>query len=166
MKRKPTTPRTIDVTDRPLLTPDGAELIAARIHDIEQRRLPELRPLLVEAERDERDVAEFERLLAEAARLQGLLNSAELIPVEAGGTDGRIDLGMRVHIALADGSSTWVRPVHPEESFLDDERISAESPMAVAIIGSRVGERVPVQAPSGVWICEILDVAPTVLQPA
>ena len=34
------------------------------------------------------------------------------------------DLGMRVEVVLEDGTTEWVRPVHPDEAFLDDERVA------------------------------------------
>ena len=49
---------------RPRLTFDGRRQIQQRHDEITDVRLPELRPLLAERERDERDVAAFERLLA------------------------------------------------------------------------------------------------------
>ena len=41
----------------------------------------------------------------------------------------------------------WVRPVHPDEAFLDEERISATSPLAIALVGARTGHTVWVDAP-------------------
>ena len=143
---------------RPQVTREGWDCIADRVADIRDRRLPELRPLLVEAERDERNVAEFERLLEESARLAQFLVDAEVISLESGEVDGRLGLGMRARVTLADGSEAWVRPVHPQEAFLDDERISVTSPLAVALMGSRVGHTVWVGAPSGMWACTVLEI--------
>ena len=143
---------------RPQLTREGSLRIAERISDIRDRRLPELRPLLVEAERDERNVAEFERLIAESLRLEQFLVDAEIIALDAGDDDGRLSLGMRARVTLADGSTAWVRPVHPQEAFLDDERISASSPLAVALDGARVGHQVWVAAPQGMWASTVLEI--------
>ena len=70
----------------------------------------------------------------------------------------RAVLGMRVRVVLEDGETAWVRPVHPDEAFLDDERISATSPLAIALMGARVGHTVWVDAPTGAWPCEVLEI--------
>ena len=144
----------------PRLTPGGFARIAERLEDITDRRLPEMRPLLVDRERDERDVAEFERLLEEAGTLQALLAEATVIREDTLGFDGRAELGMRVQVTLADGSTAWVRPVHPAEAFLDDERISMTSPLGRALLGARASHVVWVDAPAGMWACTVLAVDP------
>jgi len=150
------------ISGTPRLTPGGHARITERLHDITENRLPQMRPLLVDRERDERDVAEFERLLEEADTLAVLLAQAEIIADDPTGFEGRVELGMRVHITLADGSSAWVRPVHPAEAFLDEERISMTSPLGIALLGARATHVVWVDAPDGVWACTILEVDPTV----
>ena len=143
---------------RPVLTQQGHDELSDRVRRIREELLPELRPALVEKERDERDVAEFERLMLEADELEAFLAESKVIVVKGETFDGRIDFGVRARIRLDDGSETWVRPVHPREAFLDDERISVESPLARALLGAREGTTVWVGAPNGVWACEILEV--------
>jgi transcription elongation GreA/GreB family factor len=143
---------------RPQLTRAGYEQLEQRAVDIRERRLPDMRPLLVETERDERVVAEFERLLAEATSIDTLLAQADVITIDPVSVDGRVDLGMRVQVVLEDGASEWVRPVHPDEAFLDDERISATSPLAIALIGARAGHTVWVDAPTGAWPCQVVAI--------
>jgi transcription elongation GreA/GreB family factor len=143
---------------RPQLTREGYDRLEERAADIRERRLPDMRPLLVEAERDERVVAEFERLLDEANSIDTLLAQADVIGIDPVAVDGRVDLGMRVEVVLEDGTTAWVRPVHPDEAFLDDERISATAPLAVALIGARAGHTVWVDAPTGAWPCQVLTI--------
>lgn len=145
----------------PRLTPGGYARISERLLDITEHRLPRMRPLLVDRERDERDVAEFERLLAESDSLTGLLAEAQVIVDDPTGFEGRVGLGMRVHVTLADGSKAWVRPVHPAEAFLDDERISMTSPLGLALMGARANHMVWVGAPAGVWACTVLAIDPS-----
>lgn len=140
----------------PRLTAEGYAMIEQRLADIRDRRLPELRPLLVEHERDERDVAQFEALLAEEARWQALLAEAEVLPDLP--AEGTVVLGSRVRVTLADGSKAWVRPVHPTEAFLDDERISITSPLGSALMGARPGDVLKVAAPVGEWECSVLSI--------
>ena len=144
------------------LTPGGYSAITERIAAIREQRLPEMRPLLIDKERDERDVAEFERLLVEAVELEALLAEAEVMADDDFAFDGRIELGMRVRVSMVDGSQEWVRIVHPAEAFLDDERISETSPLATALLGARASDAVWVDAPSGVWSCSVLEVDPSV----
>lgn len=159
MPRTPTRPdRPGERAGRPLLTREGYGQLEQRATDIRERRLPEMTPLLVETERDERMVAEFERLLAEANGIDALLAEAEVISIDPVAVDGRVELGMRVQVVLEDGSTAWVRPVHPDEAFLDDERISATSPLAIALVGARTGHTVWVDAPTGAWPCEVLAI--------
>ena len=72
--------------------------------------------------------------------------------------DGRVDLGVWVTVELPDGQTETVRIVHPEEAFLDDERVSATSPMAIALLGARAGHTVWVAAPKGTWRCRVVGV--------
>lgn len=135
------------------LTPEGRELILDRIVDIRMRRIPELRPLLVEDERDERDVAAFEALLAEVVDLEGLIAEAQI--VELPQKPESIELGVRVLIGTPEGTNEWVRIVHPQEAVLDEERISVDSPLGEALLGAGAGDEVSVSAPSGQWVCRV-----------
>ena len=114
-----------------------------------------MRPLLSLRERDERDVADFERLCAEALSLEHLLGtSVTLAPTDC----EQVEPGNRVQIQMPDGEHIWVRPVHPVEAFLDEERISVDSPLSHALLGKKVGDRVAVVGPKVTWTCVVLDV--------
>jgi transcription elongation GreA/GreB family factor len=143
-------------TDRVLLTAQSRALLHARMVELADEVLPGMRPMLVEDERDERVVADFERLQAEHDRLAVLLGTAGDIDTSALGET--IVLGSRVAITDADGERRVVRIVDPVEAFLDDERISNSSPLAAALLGHTVGDQCPVQAPSGVWTATVLAV--------
>lgn len=143
---------------RPLVTRSGAQLLAERAADLRHRRLGDLVPLLVERDRDERHVAEFELLLAQADRLDAFLASADIVEINSAKFDGQVGLGMRVRVRLADSSIDWVRPVHPVEAGLDNERICITSPLGTALNGARLGDDVVVDAPVGRWSCRILAV--------
>ena len=162
MSRRPrTTYRPGERDGRPQLTPQGARLMTDRVTAIREVHLPSLRDVLVDKDADERDLAAFERLLAEAAHLDSVLAQADLLDLDPAAHDGRVGIGMRVRVRLEDGSAAWVRPVHPHEAALDDERISATSPLALALLGARVGQTVWVSAPSGVWASQVLEIDPT-----
>lgn len=142
---------------RPQITAEGFQRITERVTDIRQRRLPELVPLLVETDRDERYVHEYEQLLAEAHEWEGFLAEAQVLNT-ADGDPGVVNLGTRALVTLVDGTDAWVRPVHPREAFLDDERISMDSPLGKAIIGARCGDAVEVDSPVGTWQAVIREI--------
>jgi transcription elongation GreA/GreB family factor len=138
------------------LTPQGRAMLQARMAELAHDILPAMRPLLVEDERDERVVADFERAQAEHDRLAVLLGTAATIDTDSLGED--IVLGSRIAISDADGGRRVVRIVDPVEAFLDDERISSFSPLAVALLGHRVGDEVAVDAPAGKWVAKVVAV--------
>ena len=143
-------------TGRVMLTAEGRAMLHARMVELADEVLPSMRPLLVEDERDERVVADFERLQAEHDRLAVLLGTSGDLDTSALGDS--IVLGSRVAITDADGLRRVVRIVDPVEAFLDDERISDTSPLARALLGRRVGDECSVGAPSGVWTAKILAI--------
>lgn len=137
------------------LTPDGRDLLEQRLGTLRDVALPRMRPLLARRERDERDVAEFERLSAEVERLDRLLGVAiTLRPADS----VTVRWGSRVHIELPDGERVWIRPVHPAEAFLDDERVSVTSPVSQAVLDACAGQVVTVHGPHDDWECRILEI--------
>jgi len=153
--RRPSRPRRTETVEVPL-TLDGRARLEARLESLYADALPGLRPLLVGRERDERDVAAFERLVAEAQRLEAVLGCAVAAPSS---TDGCVVLGSRVLIRMPDGERLWVRPVHPVEAALDDERISVASPLSQALLGRGEGDDVTVRGPAGYWVAHVLEVS-------
>ncbi len=139
-----------------MLTPDGRASLQARVDEIANEELPAMRPLLVEDERDERVVADFERLQAEHDRLVVLIGTSGTIDMDALGPT--ITLGSRVAISDADGRRRVIRIVDPVEAFLDEERISNTSPLATSLLGHQAGDSCQVQAPAGIWTATVLAV--------
>ena len=115
-----------------------------------------MRPLLVEDERDERVVADFERLQAEHDRLVVLLGTSGTL--DLGSLGSVITLGSRVAVTDADGERLIVRIVDPVEAYLDEERISDTSPLAAALLGHSVGDECTVVAPASTWTAKVLAV--------
>ena len=148
--------------DAAVLTSDGRRMLEERVAMIRDVSLPQLRPLLVGPDRDERDVAEFERLVEESARLESQLATSATAPDEA---DGTVRLGTRVLIELPEGEQVWIRPVHAAEAFLDDERVSVSSPVSRAVLGASAGDVVVVTGPSSTWDCRVVAVGEVVPRP-
>lgn len=143
----------------PALTEAGRLALEARIDRLRTDVLDPLRPHLIGPERDERDVAEFERALAEIERLQAVIAASVELPKPVTGKRARVAPGALVEILDASGDKVRVRPVHPEEATIDDERISWDSPLGRAIMGAAVGDKVEVPSPRGSWTCEVLRIA-------
>ena len=62
-------------------------------------------------------------------------------------------------LRLAGGVEQWVRPVHPVEAILDDERISATSPLSQADPGRDASARPsPSTARPPPGSCQILEI--------
>ena len=142
----------------PAITEPGRRALSDRIERLRSDVLDPLRPHLIGPERDERDVAEFERALAEIERLEAVLASAVDLPKPPTGKRARVAPGALVEIRDASGDTVRVRPVHPVEATIDDERISWDSPLARAILGSGVGDRLEVTSPRGSWTCEVVRI--------
>ena len=142
----------------PALTEDGREALQARVARLHSDVLDPLRPHLIGPERDERDVAEFERALAEIERLEAIIAASVDLPKPPTGRRARIAPGALVEIRDAAGEKVRVRPVHPEEATIDDERISWDSPLGRALMGAAVGDRLQVPSPRGAWTCEVVRI--------
>lgn len=142
----------------PALTETGRRALEERIVRLRTDVLDPLRPHLIGPERDERDVAEFERALAEIERLQAVVAASVELPKPATGKRARVAAGSLVEILDASGDKVRVRPVHPEEATIDDERISWDSPLGRSIMGAAVGDKVEVPSPRGSWICEVVRI--------
>jgi transcription elongation GreA/GreB family factor len=156
-RRRRTRTSTSSRREAVLVTAEGKEQLEARLRHLWDVAIPEIRPLLASWDRDERDVATFERLCEEAQWLDRVLGVAEVMQPA---TETVVAPGARVLIEMPDGEQTWVRPVHPIEASLDDERISAISPLSVAIMGHPAGAAVEVVGPMATWTCRIVAVEP------
>lgn len=143
------------------LTSQGREMLEQRVERLRVDVLDRLRPHLMGPERDERDVAQFERTLAEVARLEGIIAAAAQLPAPTTGKNARVVPGALVEVETdaQPAERMRVRIVHPEEAVLDDERISWTSPLAKALLGAKVGEACEVTSPAGTWTCVVRRIA-------
>jgi transcription elongation GreA/GreB family factor len=143
----------------PALTEAGRQALHERILRLHAEVLDPLRPHLIGPERDERDVAEFERALAEIERLEAVIAAAVELPKPPTGKRARVAPGALVEIRDGSGERVKVRPVHPEEATIDDERISWDSPLGQALLGASVGDTLTVPSPRGSWTCEVVRIS-------
>lgn len=142
-------PRTIAPV---LLTEAGRAHLAAQCDRL-RAELRDLAPLLQEAERDERHVRDYERILGEVTALEADLASSRLLPSRR--RSDAVRRGDLVEVEFADGETFLVRPVHPLEAPIDEERISWDSPLGRVLIGAMPGDEVVVESPRGPWTCRV-----------
>lgn len=159
--RRSASDRSSSVPSGLALTSTGRDMLKERVERLHVDVLDRLRPHLMGPERDERDVAQFERTLAEVARLEGIIAAAADLPTPATGKRARVAPGALVEVETdaPPAEKMRVRIVHPEEAVLDDERISWISPLAKALLGAQVGEACEVTSPTGTWTCVVRRIA-------
>jgi transcription elongation GreA/GreB family factor len=139
-----------------VLTPHGQRLLQARADWLVIEAIPRLAHNLDDPDQDGWAGEEYERAVAELARLTNILGQAtstEELPPERPGV---VEFGDEVLVEFPSGDAERFLLVHPIEAPLDDLRISVESPLARALVGRRVGDQVEVEAPAGRYRCRIV----------
>lgn len=143
----------------PVLTAAGRDRLEARVRQLRDVELPSFAELLGDRDRDGRVDADYARARDELDRTVELL--AEARPAEKLRHDPTIvELGELVTIELDDGTREQFLIVDPAEAALDDVRISARSPLAVALLGRTVGSQVSIGAPGGSYAVTIVGLEP------
>jgi transcription elongation GreA/GreB family factor len=101
--------------------------------------------------------ADLDLASREVGRLAHLLKSAGSI-TEIPEDPDVVQLGDWVTVRTDEGETNRYLIVHPAEAAVDRQRISADSPLAVAALGRRVGDLVEIDAPGGRYRCRIVEV--------
>jgi len=95
------------------------------------------------------------------ARLNELsykLGNAEIIDINNLPKD-RVVFGCEVMLENVEtGESVKYRLVGPDESSIEEGRISVQSPLGLAIIGKEIGDEIQVNAPGGQRTYELVDI--------
>jgi transcription elongation factor GreA len=147
------------------LTTAGRQRIEEEIARIEGR-LAELRELITEAH-DDRSADDDEKadafaMLDELGRqeakklhLEAILDRAvDAAPAKA----DVVDIGTVVRVRDADGEESVYTVVNPAEAAPSQGRVSTGAPLGRALVGRRAGEKVTVDAPSGAWELDIIEI--------
>jgi len=151
----------------PALTSRGRDLVNERVAELRAICLPARLALAQEAPDDGRLSADYVRLLGELWELERLLAESSTVGRKA--NQGVVEIGDLVTIEFTAARGLWRRRtveqyllVHPSEAPLDQLRISADSPLARAVLGQQVGARVDVYAPAGRYVVRVVatEVAP------
>lgn len=138
----------------PVLTSGGRRQLTAKADRLRALRLPELCDALADRRRDATVEADYERAFAELHQLEDLLSIAE--SVDAWPDDPEVvELGDLITLEIGDDIERYVI-VHPAEAALDDLRVSADAPLAQALLGRHVGELVEIRGPRATYSVRIL----------
>ena len=139
------------------ITAEGLEALRAELQALEgdgraeiARRISVAREMGDLKENAEYHIAKEDQghLETKIQRLQQRLRSA--VVVEASTDQAVVGFGATVHVTdEATGREAAYTLVGPTEADLKQGRLSAESPMAQALMGARAGSTVEVQAPRG-----------------
>lgn len=155
----------IPVLPRPAspLAPGSKNYITlAGFHNL-QRELKELQetrrpPLVVIAQRDGDALAELLTVEQRIAYLQQSLGTAELVAAPAEGDD-RVRFGATVKVRDQKGVETEYRIVGVDETNLDRNWVSWQSPIARALLNATLHQRVSFKFPSGEMELEVVQIS-------
>ena len=140
------------------LTQEGMESLEKRLNYLTKVRRPEIAERLRQALEDGGELTEnteYEDAKNEQAFIEGeivridrILRSAKLI--EPTDNNDEVHIGSLVKIKEKDADDVEeYRLVGPAEANPRDGKISTESPLGKALLGSKVGDKVKIKAPDG-----------------
>lgn len=144
-----------EVAEQPMvLTSEGRERLGSRLAQATDamRRLAERFGQRTEI--DAGDYGDYLRLSDQVASLRKALENAQ-DPASVPEDPTIVEVGDEVLVEFDDGDTERFVVVHPIEAGLDDQRVSAVSPLGTALLGRRIGERVTVHAPAGAYDCTV-----------
>ncbi len=147
------------------LTAEGKTRLEEELTHLQDVKLVDLSRRIHEASEhgDVSDNSEYEDLKEDRvhteARIRELELTLEHATVIAGGSsDGTIGLGSSVTVRWDDSEEeSWVL-VSPEEAYPVGGRISTDSPVGHALLGSRVGDSASVRTPGGELAFTVISV--------
>ena len=136
------------------LTPAGAKTLRDALQNWSGEKRP---PLLAIAPTDAEAKRELSALDQRIAYLQESLRTAEVIPSPSGSVD-RVQFGASVTIKDARGEHTTYRLVGVDETDLDRNWVSWQSPIGRALLNRPLGERLTFRFPAGQAELEIIKI--------
>lgn len=144
-------------SEPPLLTEEGRKRLEERARRLEEETIPTVVAAIEETEDDLSLQLEYDLAVRELEQLKYVLQTAGSITTIPDDPDV-VQVGDWVSIRTKDGETNRHLIVHPAEAVLDMNRVSAESPLAQAVLGGRVGDEVIIHAPSGPYPARIIEV--------
>ncbi len=147
------------------ISPEGKAEAEAELEELREEKRPRI-VAAIKAAREEGDLSENAEyhaakdeqghLEARIRMLEDLLANAEVVEAPTGDT---AQVGSRVRFRDADaGEEKEITLVHRLEASMSEGKLSAESPVGRALLGSSVGDTVSFETPSGRKKLDILAV--------
>lgn len=148
------------------ITPAGAERLRLELEELWKVERPKVTQAVTDAAAlgDRSENADYhygkKRLRQIDSRVRFLSKRLEELTVVAPREhdDGKVYFGAWVLLEDEEGSEVEYRIVGPDESDVESNAISMDSPMGKALLGRQVGDEVRVRRPKGVGIFEITSV--------
>lgn len=147
------------------LTKDGIAEVAAELDNLKQNVRPEVISQIKEAraQGDLSENAEYHaarekqgHVEARIKELEYLLDNATIIEE---GKRNKVEVGATVEIKYDDDDETETYYiVGSTEADPFENKISNESPIAIAIMGKKKGDKVEVESPNGNYFVEIISI--------
>jgi len=147
------------------LTDEGLQELVSELDYLKMEKRPEIIQALKEARAlgDLSENAEYDAARNEQAVVEGRIKELEImvenVEIISGTTDGKIALGSTVTINYVnDDEEEEYMIVGSQESDPFNNKISNESPLAMALMHHQKGDIVTVDSPKGKYDVEIIDV--------
>lgn len=147
------------------LTEEGLEDLKKELEELKTVKRAEVIQALKEAralgdlsENAEYDAARNEQAIVEGRikELEVMIENVEIISSE---NNGKVSIGSTVNLSyIGDDEEEEYKIVGSQEADPFQNRISNESPLALALFGHKKGDVVTVDSPTGKYDVEILDV--------
>jgi transcription elongation factor GreA len=147
------------------LSDDGRQTIAAELAQLRQRRARLFGGLKSDEDPrgDRGDAADEIQQAEELAFVDRRIGDLERLLHDADAvTPGLLSDGTKVTLRFPDGETTTMRVVACVEQIAsgDDETLTADSPLGMALVGHKPGDSVTYAAPSGQQSVELVSVKP------
>ena len=136
------------------LTPDGARKLNVELDELTNVERPPLAAAKADAEASRR-LAQIDQRIA---HLQRSILTAEIVPPPAAPWD-TVRFGATVTVRESSGEETHYRLVGVDETDLDRDWISWVSPIALALLNARLGQRVKFKFAAGEKELEIVRIS-------
>ncbi len=149
------------------LTSEGFLEIEEELNNLKNVRRPAVIKALKEARAlgDLSENADYDAARAEQAQVEGRIQELEKIMenvvIIEKNSDGKISLGSTVVVKYLDDDDDETEEyqiVGSKEADPSNNKISNESPLAIAIMGSQAGDIKAVESPNGKYEVEIVEV--------
>lgn len=148
------------------LTKSGLEALKSELSDLVEVKRPKLVDRLSNA-RSQGDISEnsdyqsakeeLEFLDGRIDELEEVLKNADVVSGNGDAKSSGVALGTKVTVKL-NGKETVFDIVGEWEADPMNKKISHDSPLGVALLGKKVGEKAEVEAPAGKVLYEILAI--------